>query len=86
MIICETCNSLFGTQTPEDILSRDDLSNEEKIAKLKDRAWDIHELMVADDENMPPNRDDHGDCLSRIEKALISLGCEPVLPNNLHNK
>jgi hypothetical protein len=55
---------------PEDVLKREDLSNEQKAAILRRWAYDARELEVAEDEGM---RDGEPDLLDRVLRALDEL-------------
>ena len=55
---------------PEDVLKREDLSDEQKAAILRRWAYDARELEVAEDEGM---RDGEPDLLDRVLRALDEL-------------
>jgi hypothetical protein len=57
-------------RAPEQVLERDDLSNEQKAAILRRWAYDARELEVAEDEGM---RDGEPDLLDRVLHTLNEL-------------
>lgn len=59
--------------TPEAILASTDLDREQKIARLRELAYDARELEVAKDEGMGGGEQLD---LSRIVRALRQLGVE----------
>jgi hypothetical protein len=58
-------------RAPEQVLERDDLSNEQKAAILRRWAYDARELEIAEDEGM---RDGEPDLLDRVLHTLNELG------------
>jgi len=67
---------VFGA--PEDVLSAEGLTREQKIEILRRWEYDARELEVATEENMPGQ---NGSCLDRIIQALNELGYDPSLDN-----
>ena len=61
---------------PEDVLSAEGLTREQKIEILKRWEYDARELEVATEENMPGS---NSSCLDDILKALDELGYDPDL-------
>lgn len=45
-------NIELGSETPQQLLARDDLTQEQKIQILRQWEQDLRELMVAEEENM----------------------------------
>lgn len=70
--------------TPRDVVAAKDLSRDQKIKTLKDWEYDLRQMMVASEENMPgPERQgDTSERLQKIQDALDELGCEktPTTP------
>ncbi len=68
--------------TPRDVVAAKDLSRDQKIKTLKDWEYDLRQMMVASEENMPgPERQgDTSERLQNIQDALEELGCEKA-PN-----
>ena len=64
---------------PEDILSAEDLSEDQKVALLRQWDTDLRLLMVASEENMtastPPGRT--AELLQSVHKAMRRLGHGP---------
>lgn len=65
--------SCVAMEYPFDVLEDEKLSYEEKLALLKSWAWDTHELLVADDENMKGGNDAAGDLLEDIRQTITKL-------------
>lgn len=63
---------------PEDVLSAEGLTREQKIEILRRWEYDARELEVATEENMPGQK---ASCLDRIVKALNALGYDHDLDN-----
>ncbi|HML95729.1 MAG TPA: hypothetical protein PKC29_09900 [Thermodesulfobacteriota bacterium] len=61
---------------PEDVLSAEGLTREQKVEILKRWEYDARELDVATEENMPGS---NSSCLDGILKALDELGYDPNL-------
>lgn len=59
---------------PEEVVTRADLSRQEKIEILRRWAYDAREIAVAVEENMRPQR--NSDLLDRVLAALNELGAE----------
>ena len=71
----------FDAQTPEDLLARDDLDREQKIAVLRQWELDLRERMVAEEENMPsslPMRMSLDEVLNALNK--LQSGAERLNP------
>ena len=70
-------NLELGSVTPEQLLARDELTNEQKIGILRQWEQDLRELMVAEEENMmaaePMNVS-----LDEVLVALETLGAGPA--------
>ena len=62
-------------ESPEAIRKSDDLSREQKIKLLRQWEYDVLQLQVATEENMPPGDGDPSG-LAAIRKALEALGEE----------
>ncbi|MGD2111877.1 MAG: hypothetical protein PVI50_00715 [Gammaproteobacteria bacterium] len=62
-----------GAGTPRQLLSRDDLTREQKIALLREWEFDLRERMVAEDENMS-SAEPAGVTLADVLEALEILG------------
>lgn len=64
--------------TPRDVVAAKDLSRDQKIKTLKDWEYDLRQMMVASEENMPgPERQgDTSERLQKIQDALDELGYE----------
>lgn len=65
-------------ETPEQVLSAAGLSTEQRCSILRQWSYDLRELLVASDENMPPapDGDDGGDnagMLTRVDSLLREL-------------
>lgn len=58
---------------PKDVVACDDLSQEQKVAILRQWEYDAREMAVAEEENMPGNE---SDLLDRVIKALHALGAK----------
>ncbi len=67
-------SSVFSV--PEDVLSAEGLSREQRIEILKRWEYDARELEVATEENMPGS---NSSCLQDIINALDKLGYDPDL-------
>ncbi|MCL4244902.1 MAG: hypothetical protein KJ002_07215 [Candidatus Dadabacteria bacterium] len=67
-------SSVFAA--PEDVLSAEGLTREQKIEILKRWEYDARELEVATEENMPGS---NSSCLQGVMKALGELGYDPDL-------
>ncbi len=63
--------ALFSS--PYDLVNDPRFSQNQKIRLLKSWAWDIQELLVAEDENMVGGNDSSGDLLEDIQCALGRL-------------
>jgi hypothetical protein len=59
--------------SPFELVKDATLSLQQRIALLKNWAWDMHELLVADDENMKSNNDYAGELLKEIHTAIAQL-------------
>ena len=69
----------FEFLSARDVLDRDGLTTDEKIALLRECEQDVREQMVAEEENMggdQANDQALGDALGDIRAALASLGAE----------
>ena len=60
-------------KTPDDLAIDKDLSYEQKVALLKNWAWDTQELLVAEDESMKSDNSNAGELLEDIQSALSDL-------------
>lgn len=58
-------------RTPEALLARAEIGEDDKIELLRRWEYDARELEVEEEESMPPHDDD---LLARIHAALSSLG------------
>ncbi len=67
-------SSVFSV--PEDVLSAEGLSREQRIEILKRWEYDARELDVATEENMQGT---NSSCLQDVIKALDKLGYDPDL-------
>jgi hypothetical protein len=61
--------------SPSELLSRQDLTREQKIEALRQWELDLREQMVAEEENMPAS-EPLGVTLDEVLEALRSLGAE----------
>ena len=61
--------------SPNDLLSRQDLTREQKIETLRQWELDLRERMVAEEENMPAS-EPASPSLQEVLEALRSLGAE----------
>ncbi len=61
--------------SPQEVLSDSSISREDKIDILRRWEYDVREIMVAEEENMPP--DDSAALLEEILAALEKLGAGP---------
>lgn len=61
--------------TPKQLLDRDDLSLDQKVAMLREWELDLREQMVAEEENMPASEPMRV-TLDEVLDALRSLGAE----------
>jgi hypothetical protein len=79
-------SKVFGQ--PEDILRAEDLSNEQKVALLRQWDTDLRLLMVASEENMTastaPGRT--AELLQSVHQAMIRLGHEPEVDKQAPDK
>jgi hypothetical protein len=70
-----TQGALPESNTPAELLLREDLGRDEKIALLRQWELDLREAMVAEEENM--GSDEAGTVsLDEVLEALRSLGAE----------
>ena len=65
----------FESSGPNDLLSRQDLTREQKIETLRQWELDLRERMVAEEENMPAS-EPVSPSLQEVLEALRSLGAE----------
>lgn len=65
----------FELVSPKDVLTREDLSREEKVELLRQWELDLREGMVAEEENMPPS-EPLTITLDEVLDALRTLGAE----------
>lgn len=70
-------SSVFSV--PQDVLSAEGLTREQKIEILKRWEYDARELEVATEENMPGS---NSSCLQDIINALDELGYDPDLDSD----
>ena len=70
-------NIELGSETPEQLLARDELTNEQKIGILRQWEQDLRELMVADEENMTA-AETMNVSLDEVLIALETLGAGPA--------
>jgi len=65
----------FKSLSAREVLERDELTTDEKIAVLREREQDVREQMVAEEESMGTEQA-LGDALREITAALETLGAE----------
>ena len=68
-------------ETPQSLLTRDDLTREQKIQTLRQWELDLRERMVAEEENMPssePERFSLEDVLSALDQLSADPDSHPV--------
>lgn len=70
-------NIELGSETPEQLLARDELTNEQKIGILRQWEQDLRELMVAEEENMTA-AEPMNVSLDEVLIALETLGAGPA--------
>ncbi|MGD2055597.1 MAG: hypothetical protein PVJ15_02230 [Gammaproteobacteria bacterium] len=67
-----------GTETPQQLLAREDLAPEQKIEILRQWELDLRERMVAEEENMGAT-EPGSMTLDEVLIALDALGAAPAL-------
>jgi hypothetical protein len=66
-----------GSETPQGLLARDDLTSEQKIEILRQWELDLRERMVAEEENMQAT-EPMSVTLDEVLIALDTLGAAPA--------
>jgi hypothetical protein len=70
----------FELVSPKDVLTREDLSRDEKVELLRQWELDLREGMVAEEENMPAPQPS-AVTLDEVLDALRALGAESEFQN-----
>jgi len=70
-------NIELGSVTPQQLLTRDELTSEQKIGILRQWEQDLRELLVAEEENMPA-AEPMNVSLDEVLIALETLGAGPA--------
>ena len=70
----------FELVSPKDVLTREDLSRDEKVELLRQWELDLREGMVAEEENMPA-AEPSAVTLDEVLDALRVLGAESEFQN-----